>query len=94
MTKQEAIEELRACAIDKCYGCDGISEIGCDKKCGSLQALDIAIECIEKCLKFGSCKECNSADFCYNHPDVCFCLRHERTMYADDTCNYFYERLE
>lgn len=47
MTKQEVIEELRGCVIENCNDCDGISEIGCNKKCDSLKALDIALECIE-----------------------------------------------
>lgn len=48
------------------------------------------LKVLKKVAEIGSCKECKSADFCYDNPDVCFCLQHDHTMYADDTCNYFY----
>lgn len=67
MTYEEAIYELTNCVIENCNDCDGKSEIGCDTKCDSLVALDIAIECIKKQMpkpkrkvdysgKCGSCK--------------------------------------
>lgn len=83
MTKQEAIERIKMATPVAMPFMDMETLL-------LIQATDIAIECIEKCIEIGSCKECKSADFCYDHPDVCFCLQHDHTMYADDTCNYFY----
>ena len=82
MTKQEAL-------IDYKHLCDNCREMFDEPNCDGC-ASSVAIECIEKCIEIGSCKECKAADFCYDNPDVCFCLEHDHIMCADDTCSYFY----
>jgi len=61
MTKQEAIEWLRSSVLENCTECDGINTFGCEPKCQSLMALDIAIECIEKCIydEESPCADCS-----------------------------------
>lgn len=83
MTNKEAIARFKLL----CLGCVHPQQIGyCENNCEYGKAL----EALEKCEKFGTCKECNEADFCYNRKDACYCLRHNHIMYSDDTCSYFY----
>ena len=96
MTKEQAINLIDIirmgyiCDPHEC-GAENAREL-CDIfKCDDFhEACVMAIEALKKYEKFGTCKECDDADFCYNRKDACYCLRHNHIMYSDDTCSYFY----